>query len=108
MSYENLENKLQEVRKKRESEDFIMEGKNKSCCTPEDKSCCTPENKSCYTPEEVRLLLFDGQVSLTTVRQAIHKGQIPSMRLGEGTRSKILIPGSYVREMMNKGYCRGE
>jgi hypothetical protein len=91
LSYKRLENKLQEVRKKRESEGLIMDEKNKAC----------------YTPEEVRMLVFAGQVSLTTVRQAVHTGQIPSIRLGEGTRTKILIPGSYVRGMQGKGYCQG-
>lgn len=63
--------------------------------------------KACYTPEEVKHVVFGDTVSLTVIRQAIHKGEIPSMRLGEGNRTKILIPGSYVREMASKGYCEG-
>ncbi len=65
------------------------------------------EMKACYTPEEVLMIVFANQISLNTLRQAIRNGEIPSMRLGEGTRTKILIPGSYVREMQGKGYCVG-
>ena len=61
--------------------------------------------KACYTPEEVRKIVFADTISLSTIRQYIRKGQIPSMKLGEGTRSKVLIPGSFVREMQEKGYC---
>ena len=60
--------------------------------------------KSCYTPEEIRMIVFAGTISLTTVRGAIHSGEIPHIRLGEGNRTKILIPGSYVREMQEKGF----
>lgn len=52
-------------------------------------------------------MVFANQISLTTLRQAVRNGEIPSMRLGEGTRSKILIPGKYVIEMQKKGYCVG-
>lgn len=62
------------------------------------------EFKACYTPEEIRQLVFSGTVSISTVRGAIHCGQIPSIRLGTGTRTKILVPGAYVRDMMEKGY----
>ncbi len=61
--------------------------------------------KACYTPEEVRKIVFADTISLSTIRLYIRKGQIPSLKLGEGTRSKVLIPGSYVREMQEKGYC---
>ena len=60
--------------------------------------------KSCYTPEEVQELIFAGTVSLSTVRAAIHAGDIPHVRLGSGTRTKILIPGSYVEMMQSKGF----
>lgn len=65
------------------------------------------EMKACYTPEEVLTLVFANQISLTTLRQAIRNGEIPSTRLGEGTRTKILIPGKYVLEMQKKGYRVG-
>lgn len=60
--------------------------------------------KACYTPEEIRELVFAGTVSLSTVRAAIHKGDIPHIRLGSGSRTKILIPGTYVEEMRDKGF----
>ena len=63
------------------------------------------EMKACYTPEEVLTLVFSNQISLATLRQAVRNGEIPSTRLGEGTRTKILIPGKYVLEMQKKGYC---
>ena len=65
------------------------------------------EMKACYTPEEVLTLVFANQISLTTLRQAIRNGEISSTRLGEGTRTKMLIPGKYVQEMKKKGYCVG-
>lgn len=61
--------------------------------------------KACYTPEEVLNIVFSNTISMSTLRNCIRSGQIPSVRLGEGTRSRILIPGSYVREMQEKGYC---
>ena len=64
--------------------------------------------RACYTPEEVLSIVFDNKISLSTLRTCIRKGTIPSIRLGEGSRSRILIPGSYVREMQDKGFCEGK
>lgn len=60
--------------------------------------------KACYTPEEVRTLIFENLVSINTIRVAIHNGEIPHIRLGEGSRTKILIPGIYVRKMQEQGF----
>lgn len=60
--------------------------------------------KSCYTPEEIQQLVFAGTVSISTIRVAIHNGDIPHIRLGTGTRTKILVPGTYVKEMQDKGF----
>ncbi len=62
------------------------------------------EVKACYTPEEICRIVFANTVSVSTVRGAIRTGQIPSIRLGQGTRTKILIPASYVLHMKEKGY----
>ncbi len=60
--------------------------------------------KACYTPEEIKEIVFAGTVSLSTIRSAIHKGDIPHIRLGSGTRTKLLVPGTYVKEMQDKGF----
>ena len=64
-----------------------------------------------YTPEEVREIVYDGLVSIGTVRNMCIRGEIPCERLGssvdkEGkpTRRRILIPASFVKEMK----CRAE
>ena len=64
--------------------------------------------KACYTPEEVLDIVFCNQMSLTTLRKCMHIGQIPFVRMGEGNRSRMLIPGTWVREMVEqKGFCAG-
>ncbi len=64
-----------------------------------------------YTPEEVREIVYDGLVSIGTIRNMCIRGEIPCERLGssvdkEGkpTRRRILIPASFVKEMK----CRAE
>ena len=60
--------------------------------------------KACYTPEEIQEIVFAGTVSLSTIRSAIHTGDIPHIRLGSVTRTKLLVPGTYVKEMQDKGF----
>ena len=62
-----------------------------------------------YTPEEVREIVYDGLISIGTVRNMCLRGDIPWERLGsaidgEGkpTRRRMLIPASFVKEMQRK------
>lgn len=62
-----------------------------------------------YTPEEIRTIVFDGLVSIGTVRNMCVRGDIPSERIGgavdkngKPTRRRILIPASFVKEMLKK------
>lgn len=62
-----------------------------------------------YTPEEVREIVYDGLVSIGTVRNMCIRGEIPCERLGstvdkEGkpTRRRMLIPASFVKEMQSR------
>ena len=62
-----------------------------------------------YTPEEVREIVYDGLISIGTVRNMCIRGDIPCERLGSAvdkdgkpTRRRILIPASFVREMKLK------
>lgn len=62
-----------------------------------------------YTPEEIRVIVFDGLVSVSTIRNMCIRGEIPSERLGSAVdadgkprRRKFLIPSSFVVEMQAK------
>ena len=62
-----------------------------------------------YTPEEVRSIVYDGLVSIGTIRNMCARGEIPCERLGGTTdkdgkpvRRRMLIPASFVREMQLK------
>ena len=62
-----------------------------------------------YTPAEVAKIVFEGHVTVGTVRQMVNRGDIPCFKVGCDTdaggrpiRRKILIPASYVQEMERK------
>lgn len=62
-----------------------------------------------YTPEEIRQIVFDGLVCISTVRNMCLRGDIPCIRIGGRTdvegkpvRRRLLVPASYVKEMQDK------
>lgn len=62
-----------------------------------------------YTPEEVRNIVYDGLISIGTVRNMCLRGDIPCERLGSAInqdgkprRRRMLIPASFVRKMQRK------
>lgn len=59
-----------------------------------------------FTPAEISKIVFEGHVSVGTVRQMVARGEIPCFKVGSDTdaggrpiRRRILIPLSYVQEM---------
>ena len=68
------------------------------------------ENKrKWYTPEEVRMVVYDGLISVSTIRNMCIRGEIPCERLGGAVdvngkprRRRFLIPVSFVLEMQAK------
>ncbi len=48
------------------------------------------------TSAEISQIVFDGQISVTTINTMIKKGKIPSEKLGR----KNLIPVSFARQML--------
>lgn len=66
-------------------------------------------NRKWYTPEEVRMIVYDGLISVSTVRNMCNRGEIPCERVGGAVdangaprRRKFLIPVSFVKEMLAK------
>ena len=65
-------------------------------------------NRKWFTPIEVREIVFDGLISLSTVQRMCRTGEIPCEKSGSSvtsdgrTRKKFLIPASYVKEMIAK------
>ena len=62
-----------------------------------------------YTPEEVCEIAFDGLVTVTTIRNMVRRGEIPCQHIGDEmygntkrTRRRILIPASYVEDILRK------
>ena len=62
-----------------------------------------------YTPAEIAKIVFEGHVTVGTVRQMINRGEIPCYKVGSDTdaggrpiRRKMLVPASYVLEMERK------
>lgn len=59
-----------------------------------------------FTPAEIAKIVFEGHVSVGTVRAMVARGEIPCYKAGPDTdaggrpvRRRILIPVSYVKEM---------
>ncbi len=62
-----------------------------------------------FTPAEISQIVYEGHVSVGTVRQMINRGEIPCIKVGSDTdaggrpvRRRMLIPVSFVREMERK------
>ncbi len=62
-----------------------------------------------YTPAEIAKIVFEGHITVGTVRQMVARGDIPCFKVGSDTdaggrpvRRKILIPASYVLAMERK------
>ena len=51
-----------------------------------------------YTPKEVRTLIFDNHLSISSIMCLIHNGQIESVRFNH----KFFIPKSFVERMIAK------
>lgn len=54
------------------------------------------EKRNFLTSAEISDLVFDGQLSITTINTMIKRGKIPSEKLGR----KNLIPVSFARKML--------
>ena len=57
------------------------------------------DERNFLTVKELKDLVFDNQVSITTINVMIRKGIIPAVRMGR----RSLIPTAYAREQLNKG-----
>ena len=55
------------------------------------------DNRNFLTTAEVAEIVFDGQMSITTINTLIKRGKIPSERLGR----KNLIPVWFIRKMLD-------
>ena len=63
------------------------------------KNTAILEERNFLTVKELRDIVFDGQVSVTTINVMIRKGVIPAVRMGR----RSLIPTAYAKEQLTKG-----
>lgn len=52
-----------------------------------------------YTVKEVQRIVFDGNISITTLHNLLNKNEIPSVRLCR----KVLIPAWWTEAQIKKG-----
>ncbi|MBQ9698793.1 MAG: hypothetical protein IJV46_09650 [Acidaminococcaceae bacterium] len=62
----------------------------------------TSEKKKFYQVKEVRQIVFNNQISLGTIMNLVHKGEIPTIRM----MSRYLIPAYWVEQQL--AISRGE